>query len=304
NEGPIKEDDDFTMISNDPEIIPEEGILFSGELKNFESARLLYYHSNLSGETYNLVTSIYNPSDFPIEILTYYGIGGPSEDGLYAGHVATYRFMDKLKYNAGKIIRINPKEKYNLIEQNLGPNLNIGTAIAKIWLVSGIEAKIEITSTKQKIKNNLKIIKCTWDNGRISHFIPESKVDIEKEITSDKKSIEIRIGEDPVFVSEKRGFDIHLGNYGLLHKIKLKLTNNQKSYKNFSILYSAKGGLSRGIFLINNTIYETGLLGTNSKNSEKLFSLVIPPNSSKFLEILMLPQPGSYYPTVLTIQND
>jgi|GEM_PF-1992401 len=302
NKGLSKGSDDYLMISNDPEIVPREGVLFREELKDWKSARLLYYHST-EDKSFDLVTTIYNPTDWPIEVFASAGIGGPSNDGIYAGHVATLRFMNRMQYNAGRIIKIPPRSSYELVRQRLTPQTKTGTAIARLWLVSGHKAGIEIKAQKPgEKKADLAVIRPKWDNGRISYFVPSSIINIEKEFDSNDYRLNIRIGEEPVFVTPKRGFDIHLGNYGLLHRINLKLSNNKGNKpRNLSLYYTARGGVTRGVFLINGELYETGLLDTNGTRSEKIASIKLPPRSSKNLEILMMQQPGAYYPTTLSV---
>jgi len=305
NEDLGEREDDYLMISNDPEVIPRQGILFQGHLRNWESARLLYYHTAPSDESYDVVTSIHNPSKWPIEVFASVGLGGPSNDGIYAGHVATLRFMNRLKYKAGRIIKIPPKSSYKLIHQRLSPATRTGTAIAKIWLVSGAKAKIEIKAQKPGTRpSNLPVIDCSWDDGRISYFVPSSSIDIKRDFDTRNERLDIRIGEEPVFVTPKRGFDIHLGNYGLLHRIRLKLINHgENETHNLDLLYTAKGGLARGVFLINGELYDTDLLDAQENKSEKILSVSIPPKTSKILEILLMPQPGSFYPTLLSVVN-
>ncbi len=300
NEVIDNKDDDYLMMSNDPEVIKAEGILFRGILKNYESARLLFYH--VSKEEYNIETRINNLSSDIIDVLISKGIGGPDRDGIYAGHMAVKRFLENFKSSYGEIIRIEPNSSYIISSQRVSKGKDVATGIVRAWLLCGEGAALEVIARGRKEATALKPIYNKKEDGRISGILDQPNLDICKEYKAGCEPLVIRIGESPTFVN-RGSFDLHLGNYGILHRINLRLTNGT-SFKaeRVALSYASLGGPARGIFVIEDRLFETGFLN-GEKVEEKFFELTLPPNTQKTLSIILMPQPGSYYPTNLIVSG-
>ena len=100
--------------------------------------------------------------------------------------------------------------------------------------------------------------------------------------------------------------NIHLyGNYAVWYQLELHLTNNENTFKDVNLLFSPKGGVARGLFLINNDIIETGLQKSMTANKvENIYKIKVPPLEKKVVKILTMPQSGSYYPVHLILNTE
>jgi len=297
NIGLESQDDSRLLISNDPEQIDGEGTLFSEELGVKESVRLLYYHRCNSRDNLMICVSVHNPNTYPIDIFSTKGLGGPTQDGIYAGHMATKRFMEQESTEAGRVKKIQPGSFAVLACQPLKMD-EVSTGIVRIRQVSGRGAVIRITATKKgrdiPLHGSTKNFR---EDGRLSGSIEQAYVDINENFALGPIPLDIRIGEGPTFISKRDGFDLHLGNYAIIHRIKIKVTNDSDRDKKAAIYYVSAGGPVRGIFDIDGEILETGLLDPSKNKSEKITSVKIPRGGARKISIKMMPQPGSYYPT-------
>jgi hypothetical protein len=290
-------DDSRLMISNDPEEVREEGVLLEEELLPNEPLRVLSYHKAAAGKRFFLNASIFNPNPYEISLFTSKGLGGPCPDGIYAGHVATRRFLKQERHRAGTIVKIPPNTGYTLSKQVLKEN-EVSTSIMKLHLLSGRNAVVKIAACREDSPpSDLPLRNDKKEDGRLSGTIEKAYVDISKKYLFGSPPLDIRIGEGPTFFSKSKGFDINLGNYGMLHRIKLEIVNNSNKKRAASLYYVASGGPTRGTFIIDGSIIQTGLLDPKEKKSERIAVIPVGGMEKTSISILMMPQPGSYYPT-------
>ena len=95
---------------------------------------------------------------------------------------------------------------------------------------------------------------------------------------------EIAIGDAP-FLNDNDNKILLYGNYAVWYQINLHLTNNENTFKNINLLFSPKGGVARGLFLINNDIIETGLQKSMTANEvERIYKIIVPPLEKKLLK--------------------
>ncbi|MCL2337574.1 MAG: stalk domain-containing protein, partial [Firmicutes bacterium] len=99
------------MVSNSPEIVHDNGILFSYNLKG--TARFYYHHINGSNENKRIYPLVTNQSNQPVRlIIKRAGIAGPG-DAMYVGRVAAYRYLAFSPTDA-QMITLQPGQKYLL----------------------------------------------------------------------------------------------------------------------------------------------------------------------------------------------
>lgn len=297
-------EDTRLLISNDPEIIKNEGVLLKERLKADESVRLMYYHKGTENKALSISTVIVNPNSYPADFFVSKALSGPSYDGIFAGHMATMRFIEQERSKAGRIITVLPRSYFVLARQELRDR-EVSTGIFKVRQLSGGSSTLMIESNKRGEPPGAGLLMLTQkEDGRLAGVIDAAYVDIKRTYSFESSPLNIRIGESPTFIPKKGGFDLHLGNYCLMHRIEIAISNNSNKGKQASVFYVATGGPARGIFLTGDSIIETGLLDPKNSKSEKLLSVFVPAKSSKIVSLKMMPQPGSFYPTRLTIMEE
>ena len=301
----LEEDEDSCLIvSNDPEEIASEGSLVSKTLKAGKPARLLYYHSGAPGKDFFLRVLVSNPNDYPVDISFSKSFGGPSADGIFAGHVATRRFMRLSKLKISRIIKIPPFSEVELLRQEIKEK-EVSTGIMRICELSGKGAVLRLIANADGKEFRAKLTKTeTKEDGRMSGSIEKAFIDIKKNFSFGGEPLEIRIGEGPTFFSKVGGFDLHLGNYGIIHRIYLELVNKTGQDRAASVYYVASGGPARGVLNMNGTLFETKLLDPKDKKSEKIAVFHVKAGSSRSVSIKLMPQPGSFYPTRLVVMGE
>jgi len=296
-----KMDDSRLIVSNDPEDINAPGTLIAQELRRDEPVRILYYHEASRGNDLVLNLIIQNPNHYPVDLFVAKGIGGPCDDGIFAGHIATLRYMSQEKDEAGMVMTVPPCSCLVVLKHAL-KEAQVSTGIVKLRQLSGDPVRISLVASSNDNEPSPRL--ASKEDGRISGNIGKAYVDIQKEYFLGSSPLDIRIGESPTFASLSGGFDILLGNYGLIHRIALEVTNPSDSPKTASVFYIASGGPARGVFLVDNALIQTKLLNPKGNKSEKLFSFEVPERNKRSLFIEMMPEPGSFYPTRLVVLEE
>lgn len=301
NIGLPKMDDSLLVVSNDPEEIEGPGVLLSEELRQEEPLRVLYYHKGVKGKDLFLYALIQNFNPYPVDVFITKGAGGPCEDGIYAGHAATLRYMEQEKDGAGFVMTV-PANSSTVVLRHPLKEGQVSTGIIRLRQISGGATTLKVAAAsgggepRERLRGK--------EDGRFSGVIEQAYIDVEKKYFIGSSPLDIRIGESPTFSSKKGGFDIHLGNYGMMHRIGLEIENPSNRSKTASIYYIASGGPARGVFLAEGLIIQTKLLDPKGKRSEKILSVEVKKGEKKCILIKMMPEPGSFYPTRLVVLEE
>jgi len=302
---PYKEDS-LLLMSNNPEVITGEGLLFRETITKGESARLIYHHMNeLQGPPRVLRVILKNPSTKPAKVFTHKGIGGPNIDALFAGHVATKRFIINMVNKSGQLLEIPPGGEIVLIEQSLRRSEDSVTGIVKIWLVQGEKIQAEVNAY-ETVNNALldfnpqqaQLLSLDGLAGHVRGVFPNPRVRWQTHFDTRDRQMSIKLGLTPKFHSQDRRF-LLIGNYGVRHDIQVKVRNPTDQTKEVRLFCIPSGGLARGIFLIENELLETGILDPHVDATASFKTFFLPPHSQKDLLVTTMPQSGSYYPIKL-----
>ena len=94
------------------------------------------------------------------------------------------------------------------------------------------------------------------------------------------------------------------GNYGIIYHIRYSLKNTTIEYQTVNILLSRVSGAARATIIMDDTIKQTQYFTISpSHNPEQLAQVTVMPNSSRDIELLLMPQAGGFYPVNIILQN-
>ena len=299
-------EDNFLIVSNDPEDLPRPGTLIESELKAGESARLLYHHRAMDPKNYQrmLVVAI-NPTLVPAELLFTPSIAGPDRDEVYIGHIATTRYMQKVIDQEGMILEILPLSSNVLISQRAKYG-EIVTALAKLALLSGKSIVIKVIAEDNEsaaITQSIRIDK-TFEHGRLGATFDQTAIDILKTYNVGSNLKSVRIGDAP-YIRDPLSKMALMGNYGIFYRIHLTLKNPTEQAATVGLFFAPAGGIARGNLIVNGALRSTGMVDPKNilARREKLAEYFLPANSVREYNIITMPQPGSFYPVKLVLRE-
>jgi hypothetical protein len=91
-----------------------------------------------------------------------------------------------------------------------------------------------------------------------------------------------------------------VGDYGVLYRLRLRLVNPTAREVTTALVANAAGGPARGLFFINGTPVDVGLIRATEDREITTFS--VPPASSLEIAVLTMPVAGSFYPVRLGLR--
>ncbi|MFH0886794.1 MAG: hypothetical protein V1843_01370 [bacterium] len=300
-------DDNYLMISNDPEDLSHPGILLENEMKVGDSIRLLYHHRMQDKDkSQRLIVAVINPSDLPAELLYTAGIGGPSTDEVYIGHIAAYRYMQKVYNREAMIVEVPPQSANILISQRCRYR-EIISAIAKLSLLSGKNLIVKVIADDPDSASISQLINIdkTYKHGRLGAIFNQTITEVNKTYTIGSNLRSIRIGDQPYLIDPQSKMELK-GNYGMFYRIRLTIENPSDREEAVKVFFAPGGGIARGTFIIHDRLIETSMVDPKNiyARREQLVTVTVPGKSNRGVEIITMPEPGSYYPVKIVLDDN
>ena len=285
-------------ISNHPESLNEDGILFDDALKLQEPVQLMFSHQNISANPKYLYVTVINYGQLPAT-LEY--INGNSEPNIYAlisGHNSALTFLEGLLTKNIKTVFIEPGKFINLTDLKL-INQQVGSGMFWLRIAQCENIKIMVSCySKPGFKDDSGIIKSVFDPFCIHPhgvFSPGYiKSDLEYEIS--EKPYEVEVAHGPWMIDKTSGMP-NTGNFGIIYTYDLDLINKTGSQYDVVMEFEPIQGKSAGSFLINEIIYDVGIYLPYERSRVACFEIM--PYEKKKLNIMTFPEAGSCYPVKL-----
>ena len=285
-------------VSNDPERIGAVGDLFSQELAVGQSARLLYHHKNTMDEPCNLNIEILNPTDGSGMLAVVESSAGPTRDEIHAGHIACLHYLKREREGTGYLLSIPPGKRFTPYTVRLAPSqiasgiwqlTNIGTAHL-IVRCRAVAPSSQLNNTSASTDSPLPPYSL--------HVYPGDNRDIEVSHEIGRRWSFISIGF-PATPNEAGNLCL-AGNYGILHTIRVRVSNPHENAATALLTFAPSGGVARGTFYIDGERVEAP---TCSPPSETVLKQIeVPPLGEVYVSIETMPEAGSNYPIRLIVK--
>ncbi|MEQ8221785.1 MAG: hypothetical protein ABRQ37_05745 [Candidatus Eremiobacterota bacterium] len=288
------------FVSDSPEKIVKDGIMFSHILSGNSPARLLYYHQNGSEKEKYLIIEVFNPYKTACKIWFISGTGGPNPQEAFVGHVATSRFMRNCLYNAGQFLTIAPEERVVIYMQKMAPR-EILTGLFHIQSPGSSFLELTIRAeSKPSGQITKEMLPRDSDSTHCRGVYPEPFVNINETYNAGEAEKSIYIGKSPFLDSMDEGGPLY-GNYGVLYDMTIKIKNPSSSVKEVEMSFTSQGGIAQGTFLIDGRMIETPIV--KSSEHVSLATLFLKGGEERVVHVNTIPQGGSHYPVRLMLKS-
>ena len=292
------------MISNRPEKIEDDGILFQEKVEPQKPVRLLYYHQNSpTSIDREFLMKLTNPSTKTVEMKLLSGTSGPDQDVFFVGHRSTVRFLQDYSSDAGQIITIPPKGEFIICRAFMKPG-DVVSGLVEIHLLNNIPLSVIVQAGQPDIAfDKEEVLPDDFDPFKIHPKGIFAEPNILSSLTYNAGSddLTIPVGVSPWLSDIETGAP-NQGNYGVIYKFNIILNNPSGEEKTLKIYFSPVNGIARGVFIIDSNLYETQLLrpGKTSLVTEILLS----PKERRSMKICTTPQSGSCYPVKILFKSN
>ena len=292
------------LVSDFPETLKENGILFTAELTAKASERFLYYHYNPATQPERrIVLKVANPSAEPALVQLISGNAGPGLNEMEVGHLATQRFLVRVAQNEGTVVSVPPGSTISLMAQGLPPKTTV-SGLMQIHEIDG--APLHLTLVAQNATDPIDgpiptsaLLVGDRPHARGIYPIPEFFFDYAYD--TEGPELEIPIGQIPLpnlVVGQTLA-----GDYGVLQSVTVRIVNNDRhNARDIALYASPRGGRATGTFVIDRVLVQAHAMAPYGHY--KLRQYTIAPGSFVRTEIVTMPEGGSSYPLRLIVAPD
>ena len=294
---------DSLMVSDYPEKLTANGVLFTADLKHAQPSRFLYFHYNPPGEPdRRIVLRAQNMTGEPAVLQFIGGEGGPDPNEMAAGHVATYEFLRHLAQNEGRVIVIPANGTINLSEQSL-PAKAVACTLLQLRVLNG--GTVHLTLFAQNASGdpsepvaNETLLSGDHPHARGIYRIPEFHYSRLWNVNDE--FLELPIGQIPL-QNELQG-EALAGDYGVLQSFVIKVENPNARPVPIAIYENPRGGRATGSYLIDGVLIQSHQVPAFSRY--KVRQYVVPARGFVRVTIETIPDSGSSYPLRLIFAPD
>lgn len=294
---------DSLMVSDFPERLTENGVLFTSDIKRTQPSRFLYFHYNPPAEPdRRVVLRAQNISGEPAVVQFISGAGGPDANEMLTGHVATYNFLRNLVQNQGQVIVIPGNGTLNLVEQSL-PAKMVVCNLLQLRVLNG--STVHLTLFAQNASDSpdeslagTVLLSGDHPHARGIYKIPEFHDNRLWNVND--QFLELPIGQIPVpnsLVGQALA-----GDYGVLQSFVIKVQNPTSQPQAIAIYENPRGGRATGTYLIDGVLIQSHQVPAFSRY--KVRQYVVPARGFVRITIETIPDSGSSYPVRLVFAPD
>ncbi|MFP4497214.1 MAG: hypothetical protein ACLFQV_03290 [Vulcanimicrobiota bacterium] len=292
------------MVSDRPEVLEKDGILFHSSFSMDEPTRLFYYHHNNTTDYRYLAVELRNPTAQTAHVLLSSGKGCPARWGANVGHSAALSYFDAIKNNINYKVKVPSRSSLNISIVKIPSNL-IASGYINMQILEGSKLEVIVKNSAKTVKHSqeLPVLAAPFNPFRIHPkgvFSPANKEENAEFIIGKDGEKELTIGKAPWLIDKITG-EPNNGNYGVFYTFNIKISNPTQEKKRVAFYLRPDNVMARGTFLIDNHILETGVV---RNPSQRIFAVKdLEPRETTDIELHSTPEGGSHYPVSIVLRE-
>ncbi|HEV8023240.1 MAG TPA: pilus assembly protein N-terminal domain-containing protein [Candidatus Lustribacter sp.] len=291
------------LVSDYPERLTADGVLFTAKIDRTASQRFLYYHYNPGTEpARRILVKATNAGTSPAVLHVIAALAGPGTNEMEVGHNATRSFLARSRRNEGTVVTIPPGATVNIVNHNL-PSNAVVNGILQLREFSGDPLDIAVVAQNadaplDQSADAENLLSGGAPHARGVYPVPEFFSDYT--FFTDAPPLDIPIGQLPL--PNLREGEALSGDYGVLQSVRVVIVNTSRFGQAIALYANPRGGAATGTFIIDDTLVQAHRLAAFSRY--KIWQETIAPNTYRTLQITTMPEGGSSYPLRLTFAQD
>ncbi len=288
------------LVSNRPETVTANGVLFAEILQTDEAVRLLYHHTDGAATKKVIAVTLANPTDDPATLFLTGATAGPATDVMYAGAAAADRFVRRIAAGQGYLLAIGARRVHTFSVVEMTPGALV-TGLLQVQLLQGSRLRVTVQIRAPWLLDRT----VTSEVNQVAYAHPRgafrtAEVRITRAVRTGERVVLTDLGfavtpDDPA-TGERL-----VGDYGILYRLTVELLNPLDREAAFTVSAQAMSGPSRGMLLVAGTPLDFGLLRTGEERV--LTSIDLAAGESRTVEMLTMPAAGSFYPVRLSVRG-
>ena len=291
------------LVSDYPERLTADGVLFTATIDRTTSQRFLYYHFNPSTEpARRILVKATNPAATPAVLHLIAALAGPGSNEMEVGHNATRSFLIRARRNEGTVFTIPPNSTVNIVNHNLPPNAVVN-GILQMRELSGEPLDIAVVAQGADAPLDQSADAANLLSGGALHargVYPVPEFFSEYTFFTDAPPLEIPIGQLPL--PNLRVGEALSGDYGVMQTVRVVIVNTSRFGQAIALYANPRGGQATGTFIIDDTLVQAHRLPAYSRY--KIWQETIAAGTYRTLRVTTMPEGGSSYPLRLVFAPD
>lgn len=292
---------EVVMLSNHPEKIFGEGVLFQREAIA-KAYRVMWHHRNDPlGEERFLWLQVENPSPQPRTLRVICSSFGPSPDEIHVGHTAALNFASSALGGLTQRLTL-PASSSRVIEvRRVKPGQTVsGVAYLQDEQGKSLPLKLTVsTSLAQSLPPTRAV--ASQDPGRTASGVFPAQLALAATHVLGGPFTYLSFGGEP-YVTDLAGGYPSYGNFGTLYRTRLVLNNPAGTVKEARLGFASGGGAARAVVVVDGALYDLPMGGSGSGVPVTSFALAA--GETRQVDIELFPQAGSNYPIRLVVHSD
>ncbi|MDQ7858356.1 MAG: hypothetical protein QN125_08345 [Armatimonadota bacterium] len=291
---------DVLLVSNRPERITASGLLFQETVEAGRAARLLYHHLNgTPGRPLVLKITLRNAGAGRARVHYTSGLAGPSHDPVFIGYAATRRFLAALLAGQGYFVDVPERGAATFTAYTLPPDALV-SGLMQVQVTQGGPVEVVVHVRAPYLLDHT----VTTDLGPTAFphprgTFPGALVEIERELPAHEPAPVVDLGVSAGLRDVRTG-EALVGDYGVLYRVRLRLTNPTGREVNTVLMANAAGGLARGLFVVDGAVVDAGLM--RPYEDREIAALAVAPGGGRTVTVVTMPLAGSFYPVRLSLR--
>ena len=247
------------LVSDYPETLRENGLLFAADLTRDTAQRFLYYHFNPRNEpNRRILLKVENPSPQVAVVQFISGSAGPEENEMEVGHLSTRRFLVRELQNEGTVVTIPPNSTINLVNHFL-PAGSISSAILQLREMTGNTLHLSLLAQDANdaidtpVSQSAALLRGDVKHARGIYPVPEFFFDYTYDTSQEPLEIQIGALKLPNIVEG----EALAGDYGVMQSINVTIVNRFGHPVPIAIYENPRGGRATGTYLIDRVLVQS-----------------------------------------------
>lgn len=283
------------LLSNNPERITRDGVLFQEVVRGGESVRMLYHHSNGASRDKVVTVWLRNPHPWPARLHLQLASPKAWHDTMGVGHAAARRFLELSSRGAGYVLELPPRAEHRFTAQRTQPE-QVVSGILQVQVLDGGPLEVSVSVRSVYVLDRAVRWEVWLDDKPHPRGVfgpPVLEVAARLVVGSEwqwelGRSHELR---------ELRTGAVLEGDYGVTYRLRLQLENPTDRPAAVELVCVASSGPAYATFVVDGQLVDLKFLPAGA--SAPVFATTLAPREVRAVELVTMPESASWYPVRL-----
>lgn len=286
------------LMSNYPERVTGLGALMRQELTPGTPARLMWHHKNYAGRALVLAVRLVNTGTSEARLRLGWADAGPNPDEIFVGFNAMARYWDTIMPGAGFEARLPAGSIFEAVSAPMGP-ADVLSGLMDLVVDEGSGVYVEVTARDPADRpDGFAHVRTAGDPLPVTPYAFPATIDEELTYELGGRYGYLSIGREGVVNEQGIALD---GSYGVLHRVRVTMSNPGERPARMEIALRAGGGVARAVLRIDSATAHTTLL--RATEEEVLARYEMAPGASRTVTVQLMPTAGSNLPLTLGVRG-